>query len=71
MSEWRPIETAAKNGQRIIYWSKHWGKADIAFYRDGHIWTGTAVYSPSALPAEWEDVASHWMPLPPAPTPSA
>lgn len=67
MTQWLPIATAPKDGTRIIYWSKSYQKADIGYYRDGHIWTGTAIYSPSAIPREWHHVASHWMALPEAP----
>jgi hypothetical protein len=67
MNQWQPISTAPRDGSRILYWSKHYQKPDIAYYRDGHLWMGTAVYEPSAIPREWEDVASHWMPLPEAP----
>lgn len=67
MMEWRPIATAPRDGTRIIYWSKGYQMPVIAFYRDGHIWSGSLVWSPSAIPREWEDIATHWMPLPSAP----
>ena len=68
MSEWQPIETAPTDGTRIIYWHKTYATPVIAFYRDGHIWTGgTMVFSPSAIPREWKDVGTHWMPIPAAP----
>lgn len=67
MTEWQPISTAPRDGTRIMYWSKYFQKPDIGFYKDGHIWSGTAAYHPSAIPREWEHVASHWMQLPSAP----
>ena len=67
MSQWQPISTAPCDGTRVIYWSRYFQTPGIGYYRDGHIWTGTNVYSPSAIPREWEDIASHWMPVPLAP----
>jgi len=64
MSEWQPIETAPKDGTEIIYWSKHLCRPMMAFYSEGHIWMGGLAYHPSAIPREWEDVATHWMPMP-------
>lgn len=67
MSQWRPIETAPKDGTKVLFWSKYFAQISIGFYREGHIWSGGNIYQPSAIPREWEDVASHWMPLPDPP----
>lgn len=65
-NEWMPIDTAPRDGTMILFWRKL-GRVGLGFYRDGHIWTGTVVPLPSAIAREWEDVATHWMRLPPAP----
>lgn len=63
-SVWHPISTAPHDGTSILYFSKAYSYIGIGRYSDGHIWTGGVVEVPSAIPREWEDVATHWMPLP-------
>lgn len=64
---WRPIATAPKDGTRILFWNRYFDQPAIGYYRDGHIWTGSIAFQPSAMPREWEDVAEYWCPLPPSP----
>lgn len=65
---WMPISTAPKDGTEILFARKHYAGVNVGFYKDGHIWTGGLVMQPSAIPREWEDVASHWMAIPPVPS---
>lgn len=64
---WMPISTAPKDGTKILFASKHYAGVNLGFYEDGHIWTGGFAMQPSAIPREWEDVATHWMAIPPIP----
>ena len=58
MSEWKPIETAPKNGTPVLLWFVD-GGADVC-WRDGDRWTDGEY--------RWADDAfSHWMPLPEPP----
>jgi hypothetical protein len=67
--EWQPIETAPKDGTNILFCGGNFAPKHIrmGFYRDGHIWTGDIVYSPSSIPREWDDIADFWMPIPAPP----
>jgi hypothetical protein len=69
MTDWQPIETAPKDGTRILFCGgESWPDlVRIGSYMDGHIWSGNIVQQPSGIPREWDDVADHWMPLPAAP----
>ena len=66
-SEWLPIESAPRDGSLILFWRKRYQSLGLGAYKDGHIYTGGFVMSPSAMPREWEDVATHWMPTPSSP----
>lgn len=66
-SEWLPIESAPRDGTTILFWRKEFQNLGLGFYRNGHVFTGGFVMSPSAIPREWEDVATHWMPIPKSP----
>lgn len=68
MDDWLPIETAPIDGTRILFVSKFHDDVEIAFYQDGHIWSGGFVYQPSAIPREWKDIAKCWLPLPSVPS---
>lgn len=71
MSEWQPIETAPKDGTRVILWccpkaSIRRGFAEICRWGQhddwGKVWlrhNGKEIVGP--------DVATHWMPLPDPP----
>lgn len=66
--EWQPIDTAPKDGTRVIAFFPLFKTAKVAwhktFYLDGPLWACDAVRSPD----RWSDQPSHWMPLPAAPT---
>jgi hypothetical protein len=85
MSEWQPIETAPKDGTRIVVWGP------LAVMRDGqrlatdpcaHVMLFKRIrdsaagdwWSPSlpTMPDFWQlaHFPTHWMPLPAPPTPN-
>lgn len=62
MTEWNPIETAPKDGQRLLVWSEWFGTTMIAFWQDfgGYkCWEGENGHRKLK--------PTHWMPLPKAP----
>lgn len=72
MTDWQPIETAPKDGTRILVYGKWRGELygptddDAAIYvaiwgGDGWMVEGSEYYSP------WVDPATHWQPLPEPP----
>lgn len=75
MSDWRPIETAPKDGTRILVWALHYGRfRDIAFARwedlrpepsdywsDGRLGPGWYVSGASFVEP------THWRPVPDPP----
>lgn len=67
--EWQPIATAPTDGTEILFCGtpSYPNLIRIGFYLNGYIFTGAFVKQPSAIPREWKDVATHWMPLPPTP----
>lgn len=52
--EWKPIETAPKDGTFILTWHPEGGRPEISRYV-GTYWT------------RWSIIPTHWMPLPDAP----
>lgn len=68
---WRPIESAPKDGQRILVWSSE--DQDVAIRH----WQGPEAGCPPLWPVGWRaslfvlkpEHATHWMPLPQAPEP--
>ena len=66
--EWQPIETAPRDGRRVLVWisdKSHTGPAfaKLWFYStDGRLGGGAEGYN-----GDWN--ITHWMPLPAAPTP--
>lgn len=64
--DWRPIETAPKDGSHVLLWYPHWSKRPMVanWERDGSHWHSEHILSwcqdddPGPL---------YWMPLPPAP----
>lgn len=71
--EWQPIETAPKDGQRLLLWDSYMGCAAFGCY------SPTSDDPFESEPYEWaaenyghdgcdgKIVPSHWMPLPEAP----
>lgn len=58
---WQLIETAPKNGRRILLWCRDWHAPSTGqFY-----WQSFKLHDD--LP-EWKDAPTHWMPLPLPPT---
>lgn len=64
--KWQPIETAPKDGTRVLLFVPPYG-ASTGHYRAQHNWGETASnwYAHSVLNKEAEP--THWMPLPPPP----
>jgi hypothetical protein len=57
---WQPIETAPKDGTRVMVFCPDRGVMEARFNQTYGRW-GDPVYS------EWDCEPTHWMPLPPAP----
>ena len=63
---WQPIETAPRDGTRILVHT-YTGKTSIAWFcEETGLWPEDEVYSEDGEPCNvgWP---THWMPLPPAP----
>jgi hypothetical protein len=58
--EWRPIESAPRDGTRVIMWGAGWDGPQT------HTWQ-TAERAEQEL-AHWHDPPTHWMPLPAHPS---
>lgn len=57
---WQPIETAPKDGSRVLLWSKHWSASHTGqFY--GNWWSSFYEIGPFHSPP------THWQPLPTPP----
>ena len=66
MSDWQPIETAPKDGGRILLYVPPYGPS-CGHYRESGWGRGTSNwYAASVLNKEAEP--THWMPLPAPPT---
>lgn len=57
MSGWQPIETAPKNGQKVLHWRPHEGVVVNWFVPTMGLWNST----------RWDDMPTHWQPLPEPP----
>lgn len=61
-NEWQPIETAPKDGTRVLVWRKHEAgysqasRLGVDYYKNGSWWGSRRLMPPT-----------HWMPLPQAP----
>lgn len=64
MSEWQPIETAPKDGTKVLGWDGG-TMTTVEWYELGGYWSLLAVGA-WAEDSEW--VPTHWMPLPEPPT---
>lgn len=69
MNEWQPIETAPRDGSRVLVWSKHyiWNGVYTAYWgRNGELnpfsWIG------GHCRVSHIDHPTHWMPLPEPPS---
>ena len=63
MSKWQPIETAPKDGKRILAWQKTWYMVNTCHWSDNtNCWikAGVKLEHPDLWP-------THWMPLPKPP----
>lgn len=54
MSEWQPIETAPKDGTRILAWVPPYGPS-TAHYNDGQ-WRCHSVLNKDAVPTLWQPI---------------
>ena len=64
--EWQPIETAPKDGVEVILWNGFQKCCVICFWHDV---VGRWYVPSKGAYGGWlgKDIATHWMPLPPAP----
>jgi hypothetical protein len=65
MMTWQPIETAPKDGRRVLVWiddthTKGCAFANLWFYESGRLGGGAEGYN-----GDWN--ITHWMPLPDPP----
>jgi hypothetical protein len=63
-SSWKPIETAPKDEEILIY-TRHWGPIIALFSEEFGEWL-SRMQVPVAIKEE-DEMPSHWQPLPPAP----
>lgn len=62
MNDWKPIETAPKDGTRVLVWSQRIGCVEICWW-DGDDWESmNGLYAPHC-----GDEPTHWMLLPSLP----
>jgi hypothetical protein len=67
MAEWAPIETAPRDGSSYLVWAGCVGMAHyVENYQSGYAHRGPFSENMKA----WKTKATHWMPLPAAPTDS-
>lgn len=62
--EWRPIESAPKDGTRVLVWRRR--EQGYDHVRMGVDWCKNGVWQKSRRDMH----PTHWMPLPPPPSPS-
>jgi len=61
---WQPIETAPKDGRRVLVMWEYWSSEPfVAYFKHGR-WNGEVALSECS-----DDGPTHWMPLPSPPTP--
>lgn len=65
--EWKPIETAPKDGMHILAWAD--GLPVISEYSDGQWWTDDDRYNDLERNYPCRFNPTHWMPLPAPPLP--
>jgi hypothetical protein len=59
--EWQPIETAPKDGTRVLVWWEHWSAYPVVSYFKHGRWNGEIACS------EGDEQPTHWQPLPEPP----
>lgn len=62
--EWRPIETAPKDGTELIA-SRFWGDGSVVAIMHWLPLDGDGFWDSDGWDADWEP--THWIPLPPPP----
>ncbi len=68
MTDWQPIETAPRDGTKIIAWRPAVGVADTMYYAEYEGLTGGAWHwADDGDAPHVERQPTHWMPLPPPP----
>ena len=66
MSEWQPIETAPKDGDDFLGYTKY-GDCAVIFYDEPSADAPTHCWHKADGLAYHKDLFTHWMPLPPPP----
>lgn len=73
MTDWQPIETAPKDGTRILLLGKEYGepKVSIGAYQDNKVWSDESSTTDDGYGwyghDNWSPTPTHWMPLPEPP----
>lgn len=65
---WQPIETAPKDGTRVLLWAGLWWHPMVGCYIPSV--TEHEIYL-DGFPNGWHTMATHWMPMPPLSAPPA
>lgn len=69
MSEWQPIETAPKDGRRILVSEANYvDSIGCAYWSYSKEWKEEGWYSSACCDDITMFFPTHWMPLPPPPT---
>ena len=66
---WQPIETAPRNGTRVLCWGPEWDHPDLLIWKLNQRVTyfGDPLEMDDYALAKPENRPTHWMPLPPLP----
>jgi hypothetical protein len=81
MNDWQPIETAPRDGSRVLCWGPSWDWPGFLRWFDAHprsglpSWEDASEYDQSYyynvftdLPGSGKDTPTHWFPIPAPPS---